>query len=646
MTGLLRLSWRLALAGGPGRWIATAAGCALVVVMGLAAQAVPAAMYPEGETFAPFYRVQFTVIIIACLFPAIGLLATTSRLTSDLRDRRLATLRLIGLSPSRAAGVAALEMLWPAIGGALAGWLAFYPLAWLGDRVVELGPAWFHSGLHVSPWAAVATSTGVVLLGVFCTALPTLRGLRDPLPSAKTAVARRLSPWRCLILVPAWLPLAWLAWMYADPVRRVQVEQGAAWFVIFGGGACAVVAILIVPPVLVVALARLLVKHPITPRLVGRALQVTPASVSRQASGFGVMALLLIAAVGLSGLFLAIPDVQAGARAVGDGPQRVVLMGADDLDGATLAELANLDYVQQVVAVPDVAVADEASDLVVGPPQIFVGTCDELATVVVLTEACDESGVSVLGIRFDSGPEVEYGVSSSFPTTDEGLAAVVDGRDVLLPLSAGEIYPGVLGYDYDATREAWGSNAIPTIFIPSGLARSGTVLGAVVIADGGTAPAEALQGWGADHGLTTTRTDLSDLIATQQALVTIWTLLAIAAFVTLASFSVATVDRIREQRPRLARLVALGVPQRLTRRSQLLQNAIGLLAALVVAVPAGFLLVPAMAALDPQQAPEIPSYAPSMVALLLAIGSAVLLSAAAASLAARVHVTADLLRTE
>lgn len=253
----------------------------------------------------------------------------------------------------------------------------------------------------------------------------------------------------------------------------------------------------------------------------------------------------------------------------------------------------------------------------------------------MLTETCNESGISLLGVRFDGGPEVEYGASAEIPTTDDGVIAVVDGHDTLMPPAPGEVYPGFLGYDYDATREAWGANAIPTIFIPAGLAQSRTVLGAVVIADGGTSTADALQAWGAAHGLTTTRTDLSDLTATQQALVTIWTLLAIAAFVTLASFSVATVDRIREQRPRLARLAALGVPQRLTRRSRLLQNAIGLLAALVVAVPAGFLLLPAMAALDPQQIPEIPSYAPSMVALLLAIGSAMLLSAAAASLAAR-----------
>src|SRR5665647_2545918 len=103
------LAWRLARAGGRFRTIAVVAGNAIGTTLFLLTLANPAAVRDPHQAITSDERLlAMSVVVFLCL-PITVLLMSIGRLSSSTRDRRLASLRMIGLSPARTRLVAGLE---------------------------------------------------------------------------------------------------------------------------------------------------------------------------------------------------------------------------------------------------------------------------------------------------------------------------------------------------------------------------------------------------------------------------------------------------------------------------------------------------------------------------------------------------------
>src|SRR5665647_3196695 len=454
--------------------------------MGLAAQAVPGAMYPPGQTYDVIYRMQFAVIIAACLLPAVAMLVTVARLSSDLRDRRLAALRLVGVSAGRVTLVAGLEIVGPALLGVLGGGAAFVALAPLADRLVALGPAWFRSTLRVP--------AGDALLGVV-------------------------------------YPQSW------------------AFIALLVGGVFGVLCVALLPALIATWCARVLVRSGRPPaRLAGRTLQVEPSSSGRLAAGFGVSVFLLLAAVGLTQIYLVLDDVQVGRQALGDGPQKVTMVGDTPLTGTEVATIEHAEGVAHLIPVYDVVLLDGHGEPLPEPETIFVGTCADLAVLDTPQGPCPTDAVSALGAYFGTASgEPEYGVTGAAVslTDTDTVAIAANGRATTQPVA-----PEILVIDPAETNHRWGRFTSHSAFVPIDLVPDAPVVGAIVIADGGTAVTDRLQDVGDTLDLTVTTTDLTALRAVEQALVTIWTLMSIAVTVALGTYAISAIDRARAGRSR------------------------------------------------------------------------------------------------
>lgn len=271
---LVVLGLRLARAGGRMRVLAIVFGNALAVALLLGALGLQNAVYPPGATQDTAMRTQMVAVTAFILLPVAVLLLTVGRLSSATRDRRLASLRMLGLTPGRTRTVAAVENGCLAAVGSLAGLGLFAVLAPLVDRAVAHGPGWFAAPLRVPGPTAVLAAAAVVGLSVLVSAAPTRTLQADPRAARAEATHRSPSPWRLAVLAVAGGALLWLG----------EQQRGSApdWLQItalLGGGLASAVAIAAVVPLLAAQLARVLTRA----RWPRRCSPAAPSRPSRQA---------------------------------------------------------------------------------------------------------------------------------------------------------------------------------------------------------------------------------------------------------------------------------------------------------------------------------------------------------------------------
>jgi ABC-type lipoprotein release transport system permease subunit len=174
------------------------------------------------DVFTPA-RITAVAFALFAFVPLGVFLATCARLSASTRDRKIAALRLLGVSARQASLVNAVETGVVAAGGALLGVAAHAALAPLsqGWRIGRLH--WFAADLVVPvAWLAAVLLTTVgyaVLVGV-----PATRAARvTPLAVRRGASARRPGWWRTLPL-PIGLVAAAVAGM--DPLRLDPTDRG------------------------------------------------------------------------------------------------------------------------------------------------------------------------------------------------------------------------------------------------------------------------------------------------------------------------------------------------------------------------------------------------------------------------------------
>lgn len=609
MNPLLALGVRLVRAGGALRLVSVVAGCALAVTLLVTAWGLPDAIYPvaDGQPVDPRRGPLVSLLVIAVV-PVLALVLIVGRLSSEVRDRRLASLRLLGVPRRQVALVAAVENLVPALVGAALGILGSLVLAAALD--VLLADA-LDAPVTASVARILAVVAGVVGVSV-ALALAPVRRLGSPRTGHTAAAARRPSWWRLAPLVPTVVAFAVL---HTVPADRLRGWTAPIFLVAVVGGALAVV--LVAPLVSYAAAGGLVGSRRTDLLLAGRGIQTQAAPIGRRVMALGLAVFAVVGGAGFLSIAEGATHLRAAIHEMEVGPQQIHV-SLDRADPARFsAELAAVPGVRAVVPTYSLGPAACSGPDVSPCAQVFVGTCESLSALVVVTGCRDGEPA---WIDTDA-----TGWEDTIPAvTPVGSLDVAgpDGVPHTVRLT------GAITQDVPATTQRWVWPGQQHVFIPVDLARAWghEPVGLVVVADAGArvgARVDELSAAAGEWSDTSARYDYESVVATRVAA---WTLMAVSVGVALLAYGLAAVDRAREQRRPRARLVALGVPAGLLRRVEGVQNLVPLLTTIALATGLGLATTGALASTDDQPF----SLDPALLARLLGLvtAGAVLISCA------------------
>lgn len=568
MRALVVLGARLVRAGGALRSTSLVLGSAVAVSLLAVAWGLPDALYPIVPGFEPDpRRGVLTPLLGLVVAPVVALLLAVGRLSSSVRDRRLAALHLLGVSRARLAVVAATENVLPALLGALLGVGGFLALRTVVERALEqVLREPIEGGVRLACVGLAVVATSVLL------ALVSLRRLDRPRAAVVESAKTRLSAWR---LAPFAVALAAFGVAFATPVDRVGDWTSAVLVVgLVASGAAVVLVTPLVSSWLSASLAR---RASVAALLAGRAIQTQPAAAGRRVTALGLAVFVGFAAAGYLGVYQSIDHLRYAIRSIEDGPQ-VVRVGAFDevADlGAAVPEIAALPGVLDVSPGYLLAVASCQEE---SCPEVFVGTCEELGAEVAPFEAVTVVG----GCRDDQAAWIE-------PDHEAGTAVVDAARgdpiEVIEPETGVVHAVDVAGGTGAASPAAWPTIAfVPAAFVEQWGARVSSL---DVTAEAGAEVRAAVEDVADRHGAWADVGELSDYRAVVTTRATVWSLVGVAVAVSLLTFALTTIDRARETRRPRARLVAVGVPARVLRGAQALSSAIPLLVAIAVGAVLG-----------------------------------------------------------
>lgn len=645
MTVLAALGWRLALTGGTRRIVVVLVGNGVATALLLATAAVPTAIYPEGTVVDPAERTSVAAALTFSLLPATVLLLTASRTSAAVRDRRLASFRLLGLSLRRTAILAALENGVLGLAGSVAGLVLFLATAPVVEALVAAGPAWFRAPFTTSPLPATATVLAVTLLTAAIATVSLRRLARDPVAQRSEATRRDPSRWRLALLAIAVVPMALLAAL-GRTADWLQNTGGLALLVI--GAMAGAVAIAQVTPLVSAGLAQLLIRSGSTPAvLAGRAIQIEPGGAARLVSGLGVAVYLVLAALAVLSAYESTPQYQYALQTIREGPQPIDIGHQRHGQGSRVAPVTRDEMAafSMVSGVRTVVPRYEASvEDVCGLEQgcftdVFVGTCAQLAEVMV-ARGCSDDAAAVIALENYEGTPGGWDAERGELDTVTRLDVRFEEGGPVSDLALGPL----IVQDSAATQDQWVYQASYNVFVPQHLADAAGAepMSAIVVADGGLDVQRAVAD-AAPPGLVVEPYPLWDYDAVMRVRTLITTLCAMVIGLGLLSLAMTTVDRAVDRRPSVARHIAIGVPPRVLRGAQLLQTLLPLAIAITLATGLGALMVRAWAALAGWP-PLADGVQLGLVATASLIG-AVLVSLTTLPLI-RTRITPDLLRRE
>lgn len=582
MTPAVLLGLRLAVGNGGqrARTLATGAASAAGVVLVLLVWSVAASTLGASTWFrtsGPRTLLLAGTIAMVGL-PAIVLVATIARLSASVRDRRLANLRLLGLTAGQTRVIAATEvgaasLVGTAIGAALA-----VAIAAVGGDVLRS-----RADLNDASLWPPALAWGVVPLAVVAAALiPAVLPHRLPSERALSQVRRRAGgPVSLVRAVP--LLLGFL--LCASPQLPLldQMSRGVqTWEIVatMTGIALLGIGMLLVIPVFMSLIASCLLRFgrgPLT-TLVGRRLQTQPASAARVIAALMMGLFIVVAARGVLVVFLATPQYVAAADFVEREQTAEVTATVQNLR-RTVDDLDAIEGVRDVVAFPVAqgAAPDAAGD-VSDRVTVVVATCAALATTSEGLPGCSDEAPSLVG---DSGLKVPGATSLRVGAITNDVAGT---RSVVVDLRrAGVIAPAAFEREVGALAD------IPVVVVPPHTPDIATVLGhtdRLVVAHAG--PGRDLYDRVEEAGYRyNVSVDLENYTFVQGMLAMVWILAAVVLAIGLATFTIAGIDRAVGRRRELTALRLIGTPHRLLRQAQWLEAALPTVLGSALAIAAG-----------------------------------------------------------
>ena len=156
---------------------------------------------PGQEVFSPFFRYAFGVGALAVVFPLLVLISTATRLAAGRREERFAALRLVGGTPADIRTVASVEAMLGAFLGAVLGTVIFLLVRPALAGTALVGTQYFESDLTPTVAGYVAMLVGVPVAAAVA-ALVSLRRVQvSPLGVSRRATPRPPGYWRIVALV-------------------------------------------------------------------------------------------------------------------------------------------------------------------------------------------------------------------------------------------------------------------------------------------------------------------------------------------------------------------------------------------------------------------------------------------------------------
>ena len=586
---LLWLAARLARAGGRLRTASVIGGCAVGSLVMLVACAVPGTL---GSTLTGDQRRLVTVVLLVVALPVVALLAAVTRLSAATRDRRLASLRILGLGAASTRAVAAAETTLLAAVGTVIGVVLFLAVRPALEAADAAGQRWFVGRmLEPGPAGWAAGTLGVVVLALCIAASPGRAVTSAPLSTRRQATAPRPS---LLRLLPVTVGLALL-------IGAVLTREGStsSFWLFLSGTAVTGLGLPLATPVGVRLLADLTAgraDRP-APQLAARRLQQEPAGSARLVAALLVGTFVVTGALSVLAVFTTTPQYARAERAATRGPQAalVTVPAEAGIDAAALRAVPGVRALAprrtaQLACTP--AELDAAREYTGTPPpscsSAVVATCAELPALRIEVTGCVDGQAAwllnpypgardpitptptLVTVAFSAdGTDAEVTAELPLPPVDAQLQQRLrpadpswtsDGQVLLVP-------PGTPGVDAFVEHGQWAA-----------------------VLSGGSAALQRFTAAASAQGLTVySLEDLQPYTDVRAYQVLLWTVAAVVLGVGLLALLVTGIDRAVERRRHLAALATIGVPGGVVRRSQFLQAAAPVAVGLPLAGGAGLL---------------------------------------------------------
>lgn len=583
MTSLLRLGVALAFAGRAAviRSLSTVIGAMLAALVMLTVFAVAGS---QVWALSGYYGEQNALnllgaVVAATLLPVIVLLSVVSRLSASIRDRRLAALRLMGMSAGQTRVVAAVEVAVMSTVGTVLGALLFLAVRASTGSVSFAG--------HIDPQDGVPTGlpqvpphlisggastfdqlvwvvvlVGIPLLTVAVSAAPTRRVTRTPLQLARQAETGGPT---LLRLVPLLAGIGVLVWALRWPQTGPEADT-AEFRIAMAGIALTGLGLILAVPVLVRRLADVVARLSGRPAalVAARRTQLEPASTTRLAAGLLIGLYVAAGAQGVIAAFEDTPQYKSAYRDLVTGPQ--VLSYAAEGRSARSVDLG------AAVARAGLGRAYPSATLYSrGAYSATITTCSALRAELPGLEQCS-----------DAEPAWIYPPAVEGPPPDTLHLSPWQGeRRTTRPQLALPAPTAVLDWDTSYNTSVGGGVFVPSSFPGADEMLADAPLTWLVVTRPGTEARSAVDRFiAAKHPsiYLSSWSDPVELANANRMRNIAWTVSGVVLFVGLAAFVIAAVDRSLERRREVAALHMLGAPRSLSWSSQLLQ----------VVIPVGF----------------------------------------------------------
>lgn len=499
-------------------------------------------------------------MVVAVALPVLALCGTVGRLSAAMRDRRLANLRLLGLSAFRTRVVAATEAGCGAVVGTAVGSAGFVLVRPLIAEIQIGGASWTAAELWPGPSGWIGVLVGLPVVVAAIAVLPRLGA------TVVLARARRLGGGRSwLLMVPlvAGLVLSWSAWRVNDDRMISQTDV----VVLFGSIILIGFGVVVVVPVLVRLLADALLRGGRGPAalIAARRLQAQPAGVNRLVATLLIGLFLVVGARSVVTAFESTPQYQTAHVAITQEQRSTVWAPPGQVDQVS-RRINSVDGIRTVNALP--ILHGKCGRGRFNTCDVVVATCGQLEKVAPQTAGCVDGRIQVLHQTFEPG--------GTFTVTP--LNGSVAGKDRL----RFERPTDRLGVALDTGIDASILMPPDTPGIASLVAQSGHQI--VVTSDPGRDLAHQLE---AANVHARTRPDFGqyDFIVGLRAIV--WTLAALILSLGLLAFAITGIDRALSRRRELVGLALVGTSPRVLSRAQWLEAGLPTTVGCLLAIAAG-----------------------------------------------------------
>ncbi|MEU1510716.1 FtsX-like permease family protein [Streptomyces sp. NPDC005811] len=509
------------------------------------------------------------------LLPLAVFLSVCARLSAASRMRRLAALRLLGLSRRGMQRVNGAETVAAAFMGAVLGLGSYWALNEMVSRVGLPGFKWYPEDGLLSGETLVACLVVCPTLAWFVSLIGARKAAANPLAVRRSAMEKAPRPWGLLPLLPG-LGIV-IGYCAVGAMGNVPTDTGLSSILMPLAVVLVGVGLVLSLPVFSRAIARRVARSTgsLSLGLAMRRNEVEPGGALRVATG---LVLLVFAASLTQGVLIELDQVSKNTS-----PTQLYTMALDDIPEEKLSALTDLlgirSHVIQTRSWADVEQLDR-------PPSIsaVIATCDQLRRVATRLEGCVEghpARLMVPGGTYDEASKP----GSRFPFHLRNTMGQPRVMEVQVPQST------VL-YDDDTAVAMVGSGTvlIPPSLVPTGFLPEG---GATLSLASSSAPgtvSSVLEGIAGVDPTIEVETAGVNVTGLQQISV-IKTLLAVGMVLGLiigvAAYLVAATDRAVERKSQVTALALLGARPRTLRAVQVAQVVLPLGVGLLLAVVTG-----------------------------------------------------------